>query len=332
MPHLTQSPLSSPSLRAIAHPHLRTSYFPPVPSAPHAYHGRVPPTPHSSLNVIHHSPQPNLGSGLVGCLKHSQHISSRPLPVREAEYIDVGPYHREEAIKPAMKSINGNEQRRSSLKISQIPIGHSHIHAHTISGPGNRGLHTSSTQQARIVEDTPEGNNRKRRPSFKIELPPRPITQQYPPQTQGLHRQLAPLYPKPHSATNINADLHPVPSNGYNSPPIFRDPFTAQNNATTYDYPAGGYMILRAPTKVPHRFMDDFPSPTSTNPPVPTTGQEEFIYGVEGTGLGYSLNKRVATPWLRSKGDEEEWLRADDLEGLDGGRDIEQRIRGLAIA
>ncbi|WVW83686.1 hypothetical protein I302_105707 [Kwoniella bestiolae CBS 10118] len=328
MPHLTQSPLSSPSLRAIAHPQLRTSYFPPVPTAPHAYHGRVPPTPHSSLNVVHHSPQPNLGSGLVGCLKHSQHISGRP-PLRE-EYMEAGPYHRGDLpstsameangymVKPAMKSLNTAEKRRSSLKISQIPIGNSFTPPHQTS----RGIHTTSTAQARVMEN--EHNNQKRRPSFKIELPPRPTIQK-----QQLTQLSHAPFPKP---SQTNTDLHPLPSNVYSSPPIFRDPFVGTNNISTYEYPAGGYMILRAPTKVPHRFMDDFPSPTSTHPPAPTQGQEELMYGMEGIGLGYSLNKRVATPWLRSKGDEEEWLRADDLEGVEGVREVELRVRGLAIA
>ncbi|WWC61666.1 uncharacterized protein I303_104251 [Kwoniella dejecticola CBS 10117] len=373
MPPLTQSPLSSPSLRTIAHAQMKSSYFPPVPSAPHAYHGRVPPTPHSSLNIVHHSPQPNLGSPLVGCLKHTQHISGRPQTTAASplSMSEGGPYHRGDAnshythrdqgqahvqsqgypqihtpsanpiLRPAMKSINPIEKRRVStpLKVSQIPLGN----------PNLRSLHTSASPQARVADhdQTQQYKNQgKRRPSFKIELPPRPNTNTHN-NTRGMHQTLSPLPDNPISTNPKHPVTHGSPiSQAYEyveSPPIFRDPF--ENHNATYDYPAGGYMILRAPTKAPlngnsNSFMDDFPSPTQPlhnhNPM-----EAEYMYGNEGIGLGYSLNKRVATPWLRSKGDEEEWLKNDDLLAMglwlglnveNDGVGVEKKFRSLNIA
>ncbi|WRT66164.1 uncharacterized protein IL334_003117 [Kwoniella shivajii] len=334
MPHLTQSPLSSPSLRTIAHSQFRTSYFPPVPNAPHSYHGRVPPTPHSSLNVVHHSPQPNLGSPLVGCLKHTQHISSRAAPSNGSftntntnSNEATGPYHRgggeydHTYIKPAMKSLNINEKRRTSLKVSQIPFSSNNNQS--------RGIHTSSLNRAQVqshsqahsrMNNVPshlvEGiETKQRRPSFKIELPPRPVTHSS--STNPMMGQMqmveSPISQNQNQIQNWSSFTPPAVAP---SGPKFTDPF----QGATYDYPAGGYMILRAPTKVPGNFFDEFPSPTQQT--------QEW----EGIGLGYSLNKRVATPWLRSKGDEEEWLKADDLESVDGAREVEKRIRGLGVA
>ncbi|WWC70406.1 uncharacterized protein I206_104356 [Kwoniella pini CBS 10737] len=323
MPPLTQSPISSPSLRTIAHAQMRSSYFPPVPTAPHSYHGRIPPTPNSSLNIIHNSPQPNIGSTLVGCLKHTQNISGRPLPSSSSQsstnISEIGPYHRGDSeffqvkpnLKPIMKSINPIEKRRIStpsnmIKVSQIPIGNS---------PNLRSIHTSSSSfndNNKISDSAQRGIDvqGKRRPSFKIELPPRQPT------IQQTHQKVSSMQPIANVIQNS--------SSGYvSSTPIFKDPF--ENHNATYDYPAGGYMILRAPTKGNNSFMEDFPSPTQQQT---RNGlmDIEYMYDNEGIGLGYSLNKRVATPWLRSKGDEEEWLKSDDLE------DIDRKIGNMNVA
>ncbi|OCF36932.1 hypothetical protein I316_01530 [Kwoniella heveanensis BCC8398] len=410
MPHITQSPLSSPSLRSIAHhahPHgpVRASYFPPVPNAPHVYHHRVPPTPQSSLNIIHHSPQPNLGSSLVGCLKHTQHISSRPArtpssasgsgvphahargpaysygnesmasggsPYHTGEYNAhhaTGPqphqtpiahgYHAQSPLRPAMKSTNPQEKRRVStgvhmgmenLKISNIPLGPSS----TVTC-ATRGMHTSATANASVrngnvvipameaaVNATTTGTTGgKRRPSFKIELPPRPVAAashhqhqhlsqlqhqyQSPGHTPGSRQQqqqqhVAPspasAAPHAHSQPQQYTMPQPIsfasPTPGGQQLPVFIDPFP---NPTYSPSPVGGYVILRAPTRgnpgseftMNSNFFDDFPSPTHITRPAQSLGlshgQMQLEMEMEGvSGLGYSLNRlRAPTPWLRGK-------------------------------
>ncbi|WVQ99225.1 hypothetical protein IAU59_006357 [Kwoniella sp. CBS 9459] len=403
MPHITQSPLSSPSLRSIAHhaqshAHghgpIRASYFPPVPNAPHVYHPRVPPTPQSSLNIIHHSPQPNLGSSLVGCLKHTQHISSRPppnahhttglgpaaphssVPSHGAGYgygnesmASGGPYHTGEysqpahhhhqyaaphghahaqsPLRPAMKSTNPQEKRRIStginmgmgnLKISNIPLGPG--------GPGAaRSMHTSAPQSASVrnvipaIKSAEASTGGKRRPSFRIELPPRPIgaaTQQHQQVSQTSDAGPRQLVASPAAESPAEQYTMPQPISFASAIPgqqlpVFIDPFP---NPTYSPPPVGGYVILRAPTRTQPNFFDDFPSPTHIAP-----GQMQTQLEMEGvSGLGYSLNRlRAPTPWLRGKAaekgleeEDDEWIRAEDVES--GLREVENRVRGLGIA
>ncbi|WWC89562.1 uncharacterized protein L201_004486 [Kwoniella dendrophila CBS 6074] len=387
MPHLTQSPISSPSLRSIAHAQMKSSYFPSVPNTSHSYHSiaRIapppPPTPHSSLNVYSHghghgSPGTRSNSTLVSCLKgsHSRYEPPQPPSAPPSARSNVNnnlhnsgqyyvaspvsestpPYYRgdhpEEYLRPAMKSLNLTEKRRTSLKVSQIPLGNN---------SGTRALHTSTNVQAQmhnkmpyhhhLNEEIPSHHStnimnnaqpKGRRPSFKIELPPRPNVNHQ--NNNMMHTQLKPLSNNTPFASTLahHQEIANTLATRTGRGPVFIDPFEGSNNNNnnTYDYPAGGYMILRAPTKNnlnSNSFLDDFPSPTQPlhNQLGLERSQTEMIYGEDGIGLGYSLNKRIATPWLRSKGDEEEWLKADDLQGFDGSlRDVEKTVRGLGIA
>ncbi|WVF71663.1 hypothetical protein IAT40_006471 [Kwoniella sp. CBS 6097] len=404
MPHITQSPLSSPSLRSIAHhaqvhAHghghgpIRASYFPPVPNAPHVYHPRVPPTPQSSLNIIHHSPQPNLGSSLVGCLKHTQHISSRPSPSathgnvppvgggaahghgptygygNESMSSGGGPYHTGDPLRPAMKSTNPQEKRRIStsvninmnmnmgvgvgmgnLKISNIPLG---PNANGSTSTPTRSMHTSATSHASVRNVIPAiksvapdattttGGAGKRRPSFKIELPPRPIAPSH------HHQQMAGHTPGPSAGARQLVASPAIATQQYTMPqpisratagqqlPVFIDPFP---NPTYSPPPVGGYVILRAPTRTQPQsnFFEDFPSPTHI---APGQMQMQMELEMEGlSGLGYSLNRlRAPTPWLRGKAaekgleeEDDEWIRAEEVES--GLREVESRVRGLGVA
>ncbi|WVR07227.1 hypothetical protein IAU60_004268 [Kwoniella sp. DSM 27419] len=340
MPHLTSSPISSPSLRSIAHAQLRSSYFPSVPSA-HSYHSRAPPTPQSSLNVGYHVSQPAHASALVGCLKHPQNVSGRP--PSSAQTAQEHKYHTGVAeyypLRPALKSSNAQEKQRSSMepmKVSNIPMGHPAraIHASTPQQASARiptagELAANTAANARVTEPA------RRRPSFKIELPPRPA--QSPVKSTMTNSYLPP------SHTVASATAHPTVAcatpaayPNRSGAPVFRDPFAAyaaQPSDARGSATPGGYVILRAPTRsatVPTangngRFYEDLPSPT----------QVDGVWQEGMSGLGYSLNRlRAPTPWLRGRAQEEdvEWLMAEDVEAIGANKGLEHRVRGLGFA
>ncbi|WWD17486.1 hypothetical protein CI109_101927 [Kwoniella shandongensis] len=342
MPALTNSPMSSPSLRTIAHAQMRNSYFPSVPSAvTHSYNhhtGPVPRTPQSSLNVTPNRP----AAPLVGCLKHTQRATTqqqqystgRPAVTSASPANEYPPTYAQHVgdrayVSPAMRSINPQEKRRASMgtnfKVSQIPLGPGSNSSFTPNS--TRGMHTAVAAHEIDTSSVPGrtqtmDNGARRRPSFKIELPPRPMSNaspQHRPQPHILSNQLVDS-PSAQEPTWF-ANRTPLINGG----PAFRDPFAAHSETDQcVGEGQGGYIILRAPS---HGAHPSRPGPMATQQPA-----EEVWPGM--VGLGYSLNRlRAPTPWLRDARDSQdepeedgEWLRREGMESVEG------RLRGLGFA
>ncbi|KAK8864216.1 hypothetical protein IAR55_001462 [Kwoniella newhampshirensis] len=340
MPVITNSPMSSPSLRTIAHAQMHNSYFPSVPTVIRHHnhnntHHPVPRTPQSSLNVISIRPSPH-DSHLVGCLKHTSGIvSSSPI----SEY----PAHQDrDYVHPTMRSVNLQEKRRASMgifKVSQIPLGPSNPSIKRSMGTaGTKGTYTSeSTDQDRPVNSAvgrtqTMDNGARRRPSFKIELPARPSlggggNQQIlsdafveSPSIQQQHEDERNTQPSWFTSGRIND----TPSG-----PVLKDPFQSQ---TKHSQTAGGYIILRAPSHFPEHEHGN--ARKEGRPHSPSHQSAEKVWpGM--VGLGYSLNRlRAPTPWLRdvrggAEEEDGEWLRGEDLGSV--SREVEGRMKGLGF-
>ena len=130
--------------------------------------------------------------------------------------------------------------------------------------------------------------SRRRRPSFKIELPPRASED-----VMRTHQSQTPFpsraYVAQATANNTALNAH-VPSQ--------QDAAESEENE---------FIILHQAQGATPAFYQDYPSPAD-----PWSGA-----GL--VGLGYTLNKlRAPTPWVRP-GPEGEWLNENDLEELNSG-------------
>ena len=151
----------------------------------------------------------------------------------------------------------------------------------------------------------------RRRPSFKIDLPPR---LSYPTASPSLtiassreidHSELTfHLGPRQPTIAEDSADEEPEIS----ALPKFIDPFATASTP-------GGFMIIRAPTnKVGEREAEY----TEYCDPKTVVGEPH--------GFGYSLNKiRAPTPWIRKEGDEGAWLNERDM------RETEARVARIQV-
>ena len=96
------------------------------------------------------------------------------------------------------------------------------------------------------------------------------------------------------------------------SQPRVQTPFAPREPVPAFRDPFAGGEKPAVPTS--SGFSEALPSPTGS--------------GAGMVGLGYSLNKRAPTPWIRKAGADAEWLAADDLEDVS---DIEGRMKGLTV-
>jgi hypothetical protein len=170
-----------------------------------------------------------------------------------------------------------------------------------------------STRDSLAGHCAPEAG--RRRPSFKIDLPPRPIPAEIIHANAQSHNTPHPVAAtrKPGVAqvtannTALNATI-PIEDDCRET--AFRNPFVQ----------GGEYIILQASPDAdlegPHgeaKYADEYPSPTDP-------------WGGAGlVGLGYSLNRmRAPTPWIRGKEDTE-WLNTQDMAEMEG------RMRGMGV-
>ena len=178
----------------------------------------------------------------------------------------------------------------------------------------------------------------RRRPSFKIDLPPRPApiellandpsgpaghTPYAHPEVSPTETKITPLAERGagrklslgaldmtdmrHEIDSIAYRAHAQAASNSVAPAkrgrvtSFRDPFGPLSAPAPRTRTDGNYMILQGPNDTP------FDSP----------GFEHGNPLAVGNGLGYSLNRlRAPTPWARRIEEEGEWLTADDVSNL----------------
>ena len=270
-----QSPTRSPSIRTVAHQiHSRaqTSYFPPVnspaKSIPH----------HHPSNFSTHSVPTNCktSSPSVGCLKNGNRSVSSP---RQSIQPTNAGSHNRNPYRPAMPT-------RPSLKQSVIPLSYQ-------SDAKAWRVQASTSRATSSLYDVTEPA--RRRPSFKIDLPPRPA----PKELASMTSSKGTPYPE---SVEIGTDTFAssrsfgtaVTTLNHSRQPVqFQEPFAERD-----------YIILAAS---PHEsgFFDALP---------------------DIVGLGYSLNRmRAPTPWIREAAEDAEWLGNPEMKDS-------QSIRCLGIA
>jgi hypothetical protein len=274
------SPNPSPTLRAITHIYPRTSYFTAPPSPPQTYttHTYIH-SPRTVQPLPYSSPQPS--SPLVGCLKP---------PRRESEQ------HQAIMTRPEIA-------RRQSFHLDNRPLL---VHQHqlhpisVVSGPRPVPVRRNTLRQSAIpLLPTPppiiEGSseNQRRRPSFKIDLPPRTL-----PNVEG--------------GVKVNKP-GPAGTPYYEHPAqlAFREPFLNDVKKE------GEYVILQPEVQRGGWDYDGVGAPSPTQ-----------CHGETLVGLGYSLNRmRAPTPWIREEGRREgEWLSDGDVD------ELEVSLRGMGVA
>ncbi|KAK4685687.1 hypothetical protein P7C73_g4459, partial [Tremellales sp. Uapishka_1] len=189
MPYLPTSPMTSPSLRQLSHFRTTNSYFA---VHPHA-HAHPHPQPQQLVSCMkHHAPsappspsktagppspmtKPPGSPALKSCLKQTPSSPSRnpfefaPSPSRVGSPFE----HHHDPAKVAIHPIAQSQQRparRSTLSYVHPPLGPQQIYQHP-----HQHQH-QETFQTRPRSDTQPDimNHSRRRPSFKIDLPPRP--------------------------------------------------------------------------------------------------------------------------------------------------------------
>lgn len=296
------SPLPSPSIRALAHAHPHPQHLPRQTS------GYFPPT-HSSGRF--HAPSPRAATSTHPCSPYQMHPSSPsyPFPASVSHL---------KAHQVPLSPARPLATRRGSLRESAIPLKPTAHHRSSASAECEQG-----------------GGNGRRRPSFKIDLPPRPIPQELlaestifedrtinPRAAEGkttlIHGYVDGEAARP--VTMIKGTPHPLDLdyNPYAMPDVsFRDPFAQSQD----------YIILHP---------EDLPSPDIEDPSSPSAYLEHHEEnhravsawsGAGLVGLGYSLNRmRAPTPWIRGKAEDSEWLTGQDVE------DMEREISRMAVA
>lgn len=284
------SPLSSPSLRAITHahphPHIarNSSYFAAHPPTPPARHPAQPPS-HSYATLNHPSCQSRPRNGLP-----------RTSPFPEVDYARHPADARVGTTRDTRPPLG---QRRASFRESAIPILPTHVNAIT----RHEVSHADPTR---------------RRPSFKIDLPPRPVPAEIIHSNGQCQNTPHPVAHRPGLAqitannTALNAIIPPIIPGA----PAFRDPFAGREYVILHPSTRGGPPGERGGYDPSPRSTDEYPSPT---------GETWDLTGAP-VGLGYSLNRmRAPTPWIRGKEDDE-WLNSQDMSEMEG------RMRGLGVA
>jgi len=329
-----RSPHSSPSVRSIAHMHNRASYFPSPPSSPapvaspvqvqvqHQYHHQ-----HQHQHQPQHQHQHQSYQPQHQHQQQSYPITSSPLASPRL----ASP--RQETVRPAS---------RRPTYTSAIPINnHVHPKQHSPSLPTNNYAQTPPSPRSTDNRTQSLGDTR-RRPSFKIDLPPRPAPSEIladqdngPASHRGHtpHNVPAPTErPKlsrdevgagrklslgPLEMTDLRAEIdkvvyytsipeaEPFPIAQYIGKPPPSAPTFRDPFASVAPRPAvqeQSYVILRAPT----RRLEEEGSPKWR--------ENDPYAGAGAVGLGYSLNRlRAPTPWVRKSEEDSEWLSAEDV-------------------
>ena len=172
--------------------------------------------------------------------------------------------------------------RRASLRHSAIPLS-----PHAL--PPKR----AGASEADMIS--------RRRPSFKLDLPPRPMPTELVDAVRTSRYTPYPEFPNPAAGTRSTY----LRSEGPTAAVVCRNPFAERE-----------YIILGPAHPTPEPGIFDLSASPSTGPGM--------------VGLGYSLNKvRAPTPWIRGANQEGEWLSARDLEDC---REVDAGMGGFAMA
>ena len=309
-----RSPHASPSVRSVAHMHNRASYFPLPPSSP------VPIA--APVQVQHHQER-----------RQSYPVTSSPL----ASPRIASP--RPDTVRPAAA--------RRPTYTSAIPIGYNHVHPHhSPSLPSNNYAQTPASPRQFDPRTQSLGDTR-RRPSFKIDLPPRlapseiladqdqgsasyrghtpynaPVPSERPKISRdevgaGRKLSLGPL-----EMTDLRTEIDSIAYSASipetESFPIAQYSGKPPPSAPTFRDPFATIAPRAAPVQQqsyvilrgPTRRLEDDDRAGS-----PKWRENDPFAGA--IGLGYSLNRlRAPTPWVRKSGEDGEWLSAEEVAGL----------------
>jgi len=324
-----RSPHTSPSLRSIAHMHNRASYFPSPPATP---------APMASPTQVQHQYQHQAQHQA-----QHHHQSYQHQPQHQQSYpITSSPLASPRLASPRQETVRPAASRRPTYT-SAIPIGYDHVQPkqHSPSLPSNNYAQTPPSPRSTDNRTQSLGDTR-RRPSFKIDLPPRPAPSEIladQGQDSASHRGHTPYNapapverPKlsrdevgagrklslgPLEMTDLRAEIDKVE---YYNPIPEAEPFPIAQyigkpppSAPTFRDPFAkvappppvqeqSYVILRAPTR---RLEEEGSPKWKENDP---------YAGAGAVGLGYSLNRlRAPTPWVRKSEEDGEWLSAEDV-------------------
>jgi hypothetical protein len=182
-----------------------------------------------------------------------------------------------------------------------------------------------------------ESGGSRRRPSFKIDLPPRPIPVEI---LRSVHTLIHTPYPTKagnaislaqKTANNTALNAHTPPAHycaveyGSNS----NAAVNRERGSTFCEAPGEEYIILQPSPDLEldrHRAYDaDGTAMGHRHDPASPMADPWSGAGI--IGLGYTLNKlRAPTPWIRGKGEEGEWLTSSDIE------EVQVRTSGLGMA
>ena len=305
------SPLSSPSvpLRAMAYAHSSHA----LPHLPRSSYF----SPEVQASSPHMPPRPALAAAY-----NNRHPAQPGSPTCSSYVPPSSPRAAPASARPLMPS------RRESYRESAIPIR-----------PSNIPLRSSADMSA--VNEAETG---RRRPSFKIDLPPRPIPVEI---LHSVHTSSSTPYPakagthvslaqKTANNTALNAHTPPVHAHHYAAAPV--DAAGNVNSHAAVNSARGplfredaeeGYIILQASPDMEtlrhkgHGSQGQAPSQWHDL----ASPLADPWSGAGIIGLGYTLNKlRAPTPWIRGKADEGEWLTSSDVD------DIEMGMAGLGMA
>lgn len=171
-----------------------------------------------------------------------------------------------------------------------------------------------------------------RRPSFKIDLPPRIAPDELiegftpspaPPQvaTSGYNKPsragCTPYAELPSSTIDLDLDLE-----------------DGDDTDIPHDNLIMIHQSVRGRVQTPEFFDYNLPSSLKNRVQTPGPGASTYHHQMMGSpatgygsvGLGYSLNKRAPTPWIRDGSDQ--WVRDEDLEELELAG---ERMEGMTI-
>jgi hypothetical protein len=326
-----RSPHTSPSLRTIAHMHNRASYFPSPPSSP---------GPTSSPVQVQHQYQHQQPHQHQHQQQHQHQHQHQSYPVTSS------PLASPRMASPRADTVRPAASRRPTYT-SAIPIGYNHVHPHhSPSLPTNNYAQTPPSP-CQFDPRTQSLGDTRRRPSFKIDLPPRPAPSEiladqdqgsasYPGHTPynaprsierpkisrdeigaGRKLSLGPL-----EMTDLRGEIdniayaaaipeaEPFPIAQYIGKPPPSAPTFRDPFASVAPRPAPVQEQSYVILRAPTRRLDE-----DTREGSPKWRENDPFAGA--VGLGYSLNRlRAPTPWVRKSGEDGEWLSAEDVAGL----------------
>lgn len=302
---MLRSPANSPSIRTIAHMHARGSYFVSPPTSPAAVAGSPGRNSYFTSSPRAATP-PARSAGIRSPMQ-------MPMP--------QSPLH------PGMPSPGVKASCRRPPMTSAIPVGHS----------------PSPREKSPPVAVQPLTGEGRRRPSFKIDLPPRPApTELLADQLTGTGTGTGRAGHTPYavdtspSSPDVETKITPHAERGagrkLSTGALDMTSMRGEIDNIAYKAHADRQPASYIKSGPPTAFRDPFataparqvdggkymilraPSGDAAYPTFDSPTMEESDPLVDGAGLGYTLNKlRAPTPWARPIEEEGEWLTAEDV-------------------